>query len=1043
MCAARPEPPPVRRPNVLSIPPGVPFLDTLVEALLDGGLIEGVAPGRDPLLLADTTVFLPTQRAAQGFEAILMRRLGGATLLPRIAPLGDPESDDDFAFRQDELGVPLPEAADETERRLILTELIRAWARQVGETSVPRAPGEPLLIPSSPADAAALAMKLAQLIDSFETENVPWTELIGLVPNEHDESWSLIRDFLTIAAGWWTEHLRTAGQIGPAERRRRQIVALAERFRFQPPRGPLIVAGSTGSNPATAILMHAIARARLGAVVLPALDYGDLDAASWDNLAGDQARNWTHPQHGLRRLLNSLGVERGEVAMLGTPSVEAAMRRKLVAEALRPAETTDLWAERPRDQVLDAALKRVEVVAAANEREEAAAVALILREALETPDKTVALITPDRELARRVSDELKRWGVAAEDSSGRNLSNTPAGVLSRLLLALCASDFGAADLLALLAHPLCTLGLDAETLHRGREVLEIAALRGPKLPAGCAALRKALAKARTEEVSDHAHPARRHLSEADFDTAERLLQRLDSATAPLCALMREQSVAFSDLLAAHRRAAIAVGVTAESSDALFAAHGGGELRAFFDETEAAENGGMTIRGADYPALVDVMFGWRVVRPQGEPHPRLSILGSLEARLLGFDRVVLGGLIEGTWPAETRNDPWLSRPMRAALGLPPPEWRTGLAAHDFESALGNGEVFLTHALKAGGAPTVPSRWLQRLKAVSGAAWAASETRGERWLVLARQLDRAAPQPPLTEPRPTPPRHLRPKRLSVTEVETLIRDPYTIYARHVLNLRPLEPLAAPPGAADRGTIVHGVLQRFLEEKIDPAAPDALERLVAFGDEAFAPLFDYPDVQAIWLPRFRRIAEWFVGWERNRRAALLSSHSELYGRLTWTTAEGRSFMLTGKADRLDVLADGSVAIVDYKTGTVPSSPQVASGLAPQLPLEAAMLAGNGFAALPHAAPAERLLYVRLGGGNPAGEEKPVILKDGPPVPELAQATLNALKALIDRFEDEATPYRALIHPMFRRRPNGDYDHLARIAEWAIAAETEGSEP
>jgi ATP-dependent helicase/nuclease subunit B len=433
-------------------------------------------------------------------------------------------------------------------------------------------------------------------------------------------------------------------------------------------------------------------------------------------------------------------------------------------------------------------------------------------------------------------------------------------------------------------------------------------------------------------------------------------------------------------------------------------------------------------------LLDRLLSWRVVRSFGATHPRIAMLGVLEARLLAFDRVVLAGLVEGTWPPQVSNDPWLSRPMRAAIGLPPPEWRIGLSAHDFVQAFGQREVVLSRALKVEGAPTVAARWLQRLQAVAGPGWEEARRRGERLLACGRALDGGETGKAAPEPLPKPPRQLRPARLSVTQIETLIRDPYATYARHVLRLDPLDPVAGSPTAADRGTIIHDALAAFVAAGIDPHAPDAADRLLEFGRTAFDRLKAFPDVRALWWPRFCRVADWFLGWERGRRAGLGGSLVEIAGRLEWETIGGRSFRLNVRADRIDTLADGSLVVIDYKTGTPPTPKQVASGLSPQLPLEAAMIEAGAFKDV--RGRTSQLLYLRLSGMNPPGLEREV---GAGTAMDLAHEALEATKGLIDRFEDESNPYRSLLHPKFRRRGDGPYDHLARIKEWGLAGETE----
>jgi ATP-dependent helicase/nuclease subunit B len=1035
----RQAPPERSRSNVLTVPSGVPFLDVLAEYLLDGGLVAGPPLRNDPLGLMDARIYLPTRRAARELEAIFTRRLGGFALLPRIIALGEFADEDDPFGEDGQEPDELPPSVGETARRLFLARLVRAWAGHVAANLSPGAE-EADLIPTSPGSAVALATELGRLIDSFETENVDWGMLVGLVPSEHDRIWDLTRDFLKIASQHWPVYLSDTGLIGAAERRNLHLRALAESIRAERPECPVVVAGSTGSIPATADLMAAVSRLPRGAVVLQGLDT-DADDDTWREIGGRtgdrpaSAAAWTHPQNAFHRLLERLDLQRGEIGHLSRPDVARDARRSLVSRALLPSERTETWAsDAPRQA--DEALAGLTLVEAANEREEALAIAVALRETLEHPEHTVALVTPDRTLARRVAAELRRWNVEVEDSAGLPLAESRIGILARLLADAARDDLAPADVLALLGHPEAGFELEPAERRRGATALEFGALRGPTPPPGAAGLGHAIALARGEarEQQSFAHPARKALAEEDWDAASRLIECLHRALEPLCALGRGgREAPLHDLLVAHRSAIeAALGGEQDNPDWV-------TLAAFFDEADGAEAVQFTVGLADYPAVFRALLQGRAARPVTPGHPRLRILGTLEARLLGFDRLVLGGLVETVWPPQTVNDPFLSRPMRAALGLPPPEWRIGLAAHDFEMALGGPDVILTRALKSGGAPSVASRWVQRLAAVSGEAWKPVQARGHRYLSLARALD-DAPVKRAGAPAPRPPLDLRPLRLSVTEVETLIRDPYAIYARHVLRLQPLEPVGVLPQASDRGTIIHGALSRFIEER-DVFAPDAVEQLCAIGREAFEPFWAFPDIRALWWPRFQRIARWFVEWERTRRPGIAAPYTEKRGRLSWPLGTRGDFMLSGRADRLDRLASGSFAILDYKTGARPGDREVCAGFAPQLPLEGAILRHGAFED-GLSGEVEEYLYVRLTGGAQPGDAHRVDTDTRTPA-ELADEALAKLKSLMEDFEREEQPYRSHTYPKFMRGIQGTYDHLARYAEWSIAPESdEGSE-
>jgi ATP-dependent helicase/nuclease subunit B len=414
-----------------------------------------------------------------------------------------------------------------------------------------------------------------------------------------------------------------------------------------------------------------------------------------------------------------------------------------------------------------------------------------------------------------------------------------------------------------------------------------------------------------------------------------------------------------------------------------------------------------------------------VRPRFNRHRAIAILGPLEARLQSFDLTILGGLNEGTWPQTAPADPWFSRPMRETLGLEQPERVMGLAAHDFAGLAAGGEILLTRAAKSEGAPTIASRWLQRLTQLTGGL--GLEISGGAYTERARQLCEVRPAAPIPPPAPRPPVETRPRRLSVTEIETWLRDPYAIYARHVLKLRPLDPLDAPIGPMERGTALHRALELYKQRF--PGAPpdDAVAQLMAMADRVFAELAIPRSALSVWRPRFQNAARWFADLERERADGIARSVLEIRGTRVFA-APGGDFTLSGIADRIDLLNDGNAAILDYKTGRPPSPPQVRELLAPQLPLEGAILAEGGFPGLGKLA-VEELLYLHISGSAEGGKVQSIS-----DVPDLIAKAVAQLAARIARFDDPATPYHSRVRP-FSTTSEGDYDHLARVREWSVS--------
>jgi ATP-dependent helicase/nuclease subunit B len=1036
-------------PRVFTIPASTPFVPTLIKELIGGRLVPGFAPDRDPLALASATLYLPTRRACRLARDRFLEVTGAsAAILPRIVAIGDVD-EDEIAFAQSAspaaAALDLPPALGGLERRLLLAQLVSTWAASPEVRGDGRAP----LVANNPTAALALADDLARLMDDMTTRGVSWDKLDGLVPDNLDEYWQLTLRFLIIARETWPEILAAHGAMEPAARR--DALIKAETERLAKTSRPVIVAGSTGSMPATAALIATVARLEQGAVVLPGLDTS-LDPESWDLIAGSPhpgARESAapaigHPQFSMQALLTRIGITRNDVQHLGV----AGAREHFVSEAMRPAAVTDRWQQlaTPEFQAQVAgALENVSVIEAANPEEEALAIAIVLRETVETPDKTAALVTPDRTLARRVLAALTRWNVPVDDSGGDLLSDTPAGRFARLAAEAALGGLAPVTLLALLKHPLLRLGAREGAHVHAVATLERAVLRGSRPRPGTAGLIDALETFRAELAKFHRkercdlHPSdpRIALTDGELQAAAALVVELSAALAPLEDL-RAGTHALADLVARHQRV-IELLVDDGTGDALIPASPDGKalLETFDDILVHAPAAGLRVALGDYPDLFRSISD-RVVRRPGAPGTRVRIYGPLEARLQNVDRVVLGGLIEGTWPPETRSDPWLSRPMRQALGLDLPERRISLSAHDFAQMLGAPEVILTRATKSGGAPTVTSRFMQRLAAVAGPQWKAVVARGERYLTWARMLD-ASPEPPqpAKRPEPTPPVEARPTRLSVTEIEHWLRDPYTIYAKHILRLTPLDAVDTPPGAGDRGTVIHGAIGDFTQQFAKSLPVDPLAELLALGRKHFATLEDYPEAKAFWWPRFERIARWFIGWEAARRAGLDALHAETRGEIEIPLG-ARSLRLSARADRIERLSDGRYAILDYKTGQVPTAPQVACGLAPQLTLEAAILRGGKFPDIPADASVAALIYVSLKGGEPAGEDKIISWKDSTPDTE-ADKALAALTKVAERFEEQATPYRSRERPMFQRRAYGAYDHLARVKEWTLFGEAD----
>jgi ATP-dependent helicase/nuclease subunit B len=950
----------------------------------------------DPLALADILILLPTRRSVRALaEAFLRAADGKPTILPRLAPLGDLDESDWSEAADDSAALALPPAIDPTEREALLAELVLAFRDDQGQP-----------IAQSAAQALSLARELGSLLDELAIDGVPFDRLEALVEGNFANHWRRTLEFLAIVGEAWPKVLQERGQIDAIARRTQAIRAQAARWRDDPPATPVIAAGSTGSQPATRELLAVIAGLPQGAVVLPGLDR-EIDEESWATL------DPSHPQFGLKELLSAFEINRDAVADWPGQAGDLG-RRQLIAELMRPAETSEHWSRPP-----DAALDHVTRADCATPHQEALVIALALREALETPTRTAALVTPDRNLARRVATELRRWDIDIDDSAGQSLADSAPATLMRTLIAAIDSGFAPVDLLALLKHPLCTLGLSRAALLNAARRLDRKCLRGLKPAPGLMALR-----ARVDEA--------RFGKEADRRQVVDLIRRIDEATSGLAALMSEGADPSSLL-----DATIAASEKVAPPDALWSGEAGEALADTLARLRTAWQRRRPLSGGEWPALFAAMLAPEMLRPRFGRHPRLAIWGPLEARLQRAHLLILGGLNEGSWPPAVETGPWINRPMRAALGLPQPERRVGLSAHDFAAALAAERVLLTRAEREGGAPTVPSRWLARLDALFGYDPESNASppeyiqRGRRALLAwAQVIDDPKHYRPRPRPEPRPPLEARPTRLSVSSIEVWRRDPYGLYARRILGLDALDPLGAELSAADRGSALHKALDEFL--KAHPSGllpPDALAQFEALGEQHLGELMAAPAERAFWWPRFQRLARWFVTTENLRRAAgtkLLDSETD--GAITVGPAS-RPLRIEARADRIDEIEPGGWEIIDYKTGRVPSAKELDALFAPQLLLEAAMAEQGGFGKIKGKARAVHLAYWQANGLGDGGAVKDIKGSDA-----LVPAMLALVARMAEHFANPATPYPALPWPEFSPYFN-DYAHLERVAEWSTA--------
>lgn len=1015
-----------RDSRICCIPTGVSFVDALAF-----GLMRETAA--DPLSLSAITILLPNRRACRAVQEAFLRlgaSGGRALILPRLMPLGDLDESElglqglalDLSLGEG-LGDELPPAMPSMRRHLLLAQLVQAAAAATlpggGDMSFDQ--------------AARLAAELARLLDQVETERLDFAGIRTLAPEDLAEHWQLTLRFLDILQQNWPEILAQEGAVDAAKRRNLLLERQCCLWRERPPQNPIIAAGSTGSIPASADLIATIAGLPHGLVILPGLDVA-ADKKIWQEIEQDPA----HPQFGLAQLLDRLQVAPGAVWSWphllpdGPQRAAPPTRGRIVSAALLPANATSEWpaiaaAMKNPDGIVELAWRDVQRIDCRTEQEEAGVIALMLREAVAQPAPyRAALVTPDRGLARRVAAELRRWGIVIDDSAGTPLPMTGPGLFFRLIAEALAEDLAPVPLLAMLKHPLAAAGSTHDAFQHHVRLLERKVLRGPRPAPGLAGIEAAFAMAELHDGPDR-------------QSLRALLDRLTELLADAGDWQKLLPLGDRLKLHVHLAQALAARPEGEGSAFLWQGEAGEALAGFVAEMLQAARGMAAIDAGSYAALMGELMNAVEVRPRFGLHPRLFIWGPLEARLQQVDLMILGGLNEGVWPGDVAVDPWLNRPMRQKFGLPSPERKIGLAAHDFQQALGASRVVMTRAQRVGGKPSVPSRWLLRLDAFLRALGIVEPIDGpSQYRGWQTRLDWPTHIAATGRPAPRPGARYRPDQLPVTDIEKWMRDPYVLYARRILKLKRLDPLDQDAGAVDLGNLFHGILDRFLRQNPLPLPPDAEGRLLRVGEEEFAEHMSRPAVWAFWWPRFRQMAAWFVAEMRGREGNLASIVTESTGRITLDTVLP-PFTLTAKADRLDVRRDGQLVIIDYKTGKPPNALDVVLGFSPQLPLEAAIAWRGGFEHVP-AAPVAALEFWHLKGGRNGSAIVPV--KDPDTKSEadpmaLAEEAHRGLIDLVAHFSRDDAAYMAAPRESFALAFN-DYVHLARYAEWSNAGDS-----
>jgi ATP-dependent helicase/nuclease subunit B len=926
---------------------------------------------------------LPSRRGCLALrEAFLRASDGNPMLLPRMQPLGEVETDTLLSLTApDETTLlQMPVASFEHKRLFLLARLIRHYQSTVHGKN------------ERMDHALHQAKDIATLLDEVEREEATLENLATLVPDDFAAHWQLTTGFLSIVAEHWPA-LAAANKLTSQESwRNNALRQLAKAWQNAPPDYPVIAAGTTGSIPATANLLRVIAGLPNSAVVLPGYD-----SVASDNYMANITES--HPQFGMRELLKELKAERSEVIELGTTSESGKARAAFLSRTLCPAENLEGWQAIPSDAAQ--AASGLNLITCSDQQEEALSISLLLREVLETEGKTVALVTHDRLLARRVVSQMHRFGVVVDDTAGQPLSHTPAGSFLRLLLDAAVDNASPIKLLALLKHPLTTFGMERIQCVEAARALEKALLRGLCPIKGIQGLK---AEAADRKDSD--------------DSVILLLKQLEVLLEPLVTFFaaggREEFLTVLDKHIHH--------ATMIAGEILWKRSESEPLLAIINSLrDSAEEAG-EVELVSYAAVFNVLLQGKVVRPEFGMHPRLKILSPMEARMQSYDRVIIGGLNEGSWPAESYNDPWLNRTMRKTIGLEVPQRQIGQSAHDFVQLASAPEVFITRAQKVDGSPTTPARWWVRISELVAHYGLAEVVHNHRYSSWAQTLTQVNEITPCTRPAPVPPLSTRPREMAVTQVEKWLKDPYAFYAHSILKLKKLDDIDKDADATDLGKDVHKALELFAKRYASVKPEDAVSTLLHIGRDVFAK-YDtyYPVVQAWWWPRFEQVAEWIALQENNLRMQITRVWPEVTGRFV---QDGITF--TGRADRIEELKDGSIAIVDYKTGSAHTPKETREGYAVQLMLLALLAQEGIWEADVGKKPLSRLEYWMTGGGRKDGNVRSVGEEQ---IKDMA-ITKERLSALVQLYNKPEQAYAA--SATSGKQEYNNYEHLARVKEW-----------
>lgn len=1007
-----------------------PFLRNFVQHLLkdfvkDGEFIKNF----DPLYFSKITIYVPTQRAARSLREMLSLYCPlKSCILPRIFAIHNVDELQESLFYH--LDVPiLQKRISLYDSAFILTPLVQKWYESLSENSKSLFGSQNILVPNGIAESLYLSFKLENLIEEMiqRESKIEILEELSL-SKDLTQWWQINHEFLKIILTQWPKILEERKALTKSQIYKILLSRQIKIWKKKPPKFPVIALGL--KEPVEFI--SAISSLKEGAVYFQGLDL-HLDEESWQALGVSQEEDpaiATHPQYSYYNLLKALKITRSNVQQIDTKEKNLS-RELLLTSALRPASTTNKWILEKRSK-FEKGLKNLTLIEAENEREEAAAIALSMREILEVKNKTVALVTSNRTLARRVSLELRRFGIIANESLGRPLRQSYEVIFIRLLLDCVFKSYDCVTFLSFFKHPLTKIGRSRFEVRKLIDFFEIYFLRKKNSFSHCYKeidfvnfcqfIEEILPDFSVDFHSEH---------QQEIEDLKKFAKDVETILEPIKNFEKNKNYSLKKILEVTIKISESFALDQEKNCShLYQTPGGESLLQFLkDLFETKED--LEISISNWPEIFDTLLQNRTLTPRPYGHPRVFIWGVGEFQLQTVDRVIFSNLNEGEMPQHFENDVFLSPQMRRMLNLISPEYKLGLQAFDFQMIMGMEEVILTRSLRIDENPSVASRFLQRLEAVIGEEFYQKLIlKGQRYIALTKSVSKIKNISFAKRPVPTPPLEVRPKIFSVTEIETLRRDPYKIYAKKILKLYPLDPLQEDYNALMRGRLYHKILEEFAhqtheisedEKEYEKTFEEILERKI---QDSNIPL----EIGILWKYRLEAALEEYFSFEKNRHNYI--KHTEISSDKIEVGKSG--VYLQARADRIDIYKN-CADILDIKTSENPSKSDALSLKSPQLVLEAALFLRKGFELIDNLT-LKNLTYIRLLSDKCKIE---TLLNDADEIKKLSDSAWVKLESLFNSYKCVNKGYISHALPsslnnFYSFDDQKLYDHLARVFEW-----------